>query len=92
LALLIARETGKPYWEALTAAAAVAGKADLSIAASQERRDTQSMEVAGGKAVVRFKPHGVMGVLGPFNFPAHLPNGHIIPALLAGNTVVFKPS
>ena len=40
----------------------------------------------------RFKPHGVMAVIGPFNFPAHLPNGHIIPALLAGNTVVFKPS
>ena len=35
---------------------------------------------------------GVMAVLGPFNFPAHLPNGHIVPALIAGNTVVFKPS
>jgi succinylglutamic semialdehyde dehydrogenase len=30
--------------------------------------------------------------LGPYNFPAHLPNGHIVPALLAGNTIVFKPS
>ncbi|HEY0945195.1 MAG TPA: succinylglutamate-semialdehyde dehydrogenase, partial [Opitutaceae bacterium] len=34
----------------------------------------------------------VVAVFGPFNFPGHLPNGHIIPALLAGNTVVFKPS
>ncbi|MBL4592109.1 MAG: aldehyde dehydrogenase family protein, partial [Phycisphaerales bacterium] len=39
-----------------------------------------------------FHPHGVMAVVGPFNFPAHLPNGHIVPALLMGNTVVFKPS
>ena len=41
---------------------------------------------------VRHKPHGVLAVLGPYNFPAHLPNGHIVPALLAGNAVVFKPS
>jgi succinylglutamic semialdehyde dehydrogenase len=39
-----------------------------------------------------FRPHGVMAVVGPFNFPAHLPNGHIIPALATGNTVVLKPS
>ena len=42
--------------------------------------------------VCRFRPHGVMAVIGPFNFPVHLPNGHIAPALLAGNTVIFKPS
>jgi succinylglutamic semialdehyde dehydrogenase len=45
-----------------------------------------------GRAVLRHRPHGVMAVLGPFNFPGHLPNGHIVPALLAGDTVVFKPS
>ena len=33
-----------------------------------------------------------MAVLGPFNFPAHLPNGHWVPSLLMGNTIVFKPS
>jgi succinylglutamic semialdehyde dehydrogenase len=33
-----------------------------------------------------------MVVLGPYNFPGHLPNGHIVPALLAGNVLVFKPS
>jgi succinylglutamic semialdehyde dehydrogenase len=44
------------------------------------------------KSATRFKPHGVVAVLGPFNFPGHLPNGHIVPALLAGNTVLFKPS
>ena len=46
----------------------------------------------GSKVAVRHKPHGVLAVLGPFNFPAHLPNGHIVPALIAGNAVVFKPS
>jgi succinylglutamic semialdehyde dehydrogenase len=51
------------------------------------------MEAAlGNKVTVRHKPHGVLAVLGPYNFPAHLPNGHIVPALIAGNTVVFKPS
>ncbi len=43
-------------------------------------------------AATRFKPQGVVAVFGPFNLPGHLPNGHIVPALLAGNTVVFKPS
>ena len=46
----------------------------------------------GNKVTVRHKPHGVLAVLGPYNFPAHLPNGHIVPALIAGNAVVFKPS
>jgi succinylglutamic semialdehyde dehydrogenase len=34
----------------------------------------------------------VFGVFGPYNFPGHLPYGHIVPALIAGNTLVFKPS
>jgi succinylglutamic semialdehyde dehydrogenase len=92
LAELIARETGKPIWEARTEAAAVAGKIALSIEAYRNRRDTTSFDMAGTLAVTRFKPHGVCVVLGPFNFPAHLPNGHIVPALIAGNTIVFKPS
>lgn len=45
-----------------------------------------------GEAVLRHRPHGVLAVFGPYNFPGHLPNGHIVPALLAGNTLVFKPS
>ncbi len=45
-----------------------------------------------GRAFIRHKPHGVVAVFGPYNFPGDLPNGHIVPALLAGNTVVFKPS
>lgn len=92
LALLIARETGKPIWESKTEVAAVAGKIGVSVAAFRERRDTTAFDMAGTQAVTRFKPHGVCAVLGPFNFPAHLPNGHIVPALIAGNTIVFKPS
>ena len=92
LALLISQEMGKPNWESKTEAAAVVGKAQLAIDALRERRDTTKSELSGFDAVTRYKPHGVLGVLGPFNFAAHLPNGHIIPAILAGNTIVFKPS
>ena len=91
LARLISVETGKPFWETKTEAAAVAGKVDISIRAYHERTGLSTTEGAT-RAVLRHKPHGVMGVFGPYNFPAHLPNGHIIPALIAGNTVVFKPS
>ncbi|KPF65473.1 succinylglutamate-semialdehyde dehydrogenase [alpha proteobacterium AAP81b] len=91
-AALIARETGKPLWETRTEAASVAAKVDISITAQAERAGTRAGEVAGVRQMVRHKPHGVLAVLGPYNFPAHLPNGHIVPALLAGNTIVFKPS
>jgi succinylglutamic semialdehyde dehydrogenase len=90
---LIARETGKPLWEAKTEVAAVIGKVEISIASYGERTPMRRLEAAlGNKVAVRHKPHGVLGVLGPYNFPAHLPNGHIVPALIAGNAVVFKPS
>jgi len=93
LADLIARETGKPLWEAATEVQAVVNKVDISINAYHERTPTRKLEAAlGSKVAVRHKPHGVLAVLGPYNFPAHLPNGHIVPALLAGNAVVFKPS
>jgi succinylglutamic semialdehyde dehydrogenase len=90
---LIARETGKPLWEAKTEVGAVVNKVEISIAAYMERTPSTRQEAApGSKIAVRHKPHGVLAVIGPYNFPAHLPNGHIVPALLAGNTVVFKPS
>lgn len=90
---LIARETGKPLWEARTEVEAVMGKVDISVTAYAERTGQKKLNSAlQGTAAVRHKPHGVMAVLGPYNFPAHLPNGHIVPALIAGNVVVFKPS
>lgn len=92
LAELIARETGKPVWEARTEAAGVAAKVAVSIAAYHRRTGTDHRDAPFGHMSLVHRPHGVMLVLGPFNFPAHLPNGHIVPALLAGNSVVFKPS
>lgn len=90
---LIARETGKPLWEARTEVESVINKVDISVSAYAERTAQRRFEGAlGAKSALRHKPHGVLAVLGPFNFPAHLPNGHIVPALIAGNAVVFKPS
>ena len=93
LAELIARETGKPLWEARKEVDAVVNKVDISVQAYAERTGKKKFDAGvGTSAAVRHKPHGVMAVLGPFNFPAHLPNGHIVPALIAGNAVLFKPS
>lgn len=93
LADLIARETGKPLWEARTEVESVANKVDISVKAYAERTPSRRIEGALGlRNAVRHKPHGTLAVLGPYNFPAHLPNGHIVPALIAGNSVVFKPS
>lgn len=92
LAHAIGRETGKPLWEARTEVAAMIGKIEISIRAYDERTGSRESELAGARAVLRHRPHGVVAVFGPYNFPGHLPNGHIVPALLAGNTVLFKPS
>jgi succinylglutamic semialdehyde dehydrogenase len=90
---LIARETGKPLWEARTEVDSVIAKVDISVKAYSERSAQRRMDAPmGSRMALRHKPHGVLAVLGPYNFPAHLPNGHIVPALLAGNAVVFKPS
>lgn len=92
LARLISIEVGKPLWESRTEVAAVVGKVTNSIEALLKRRWTTTEQIGAYVAVTRFRPHGVMLVLGPFNLPAHLPGAHIVPALLAGNTIVFKPS
>jgi len=92
MAFAIGSETGKPLWESRTEVAAMVGKIDLSIKAYHERTGEHAAEMPGGQRILRHRPHGVMAVFGPYNFPGHLPNGHIIPALIAGNTVVFKPS
>jgi succinylglutamic semialdehyde dehydrogenase len=90
---LIARETGKPLWEAKTEVESVVAKVEISIRAYAERTGQRKLDSAlQGTASLRHKPHGVLAVLGPYNFPAHLPNGHIVPALIAGNAVILKPS
>nr|WP_199899295.1 succinylglutamate-semialdehyde dehydrogenase [Sneathiella glossodoripedis] len=92
LAHLISSETGKVLWEAKTEVGTMVGKIDLSIKAYNDRTGTKSSENSGVISHLTHKPHGVLAVFGPFNFPGHLPNGHIVPALLAGNTIIFKPS
>ena len=91
LARAIAIDVGKPLWEARTEAQACAAKAAIT---ADEGLKLVSTFAAPGQAGAecRFRPHGVLAVLGPFNFPVHLPNGHILPALACGNAVVFKPS
>ena len=94
---LIALETGKALWDARGEAGILAGKIDITLddSANSGRARVAPYEVQlteTRRGICRFRPHGVMAVIGPFNFPAHLPNGHIAPALFAGGTVVFKPS
>jgi len=92
LAVLIAQETGKTLWDSKSEVAAVIAKLTYASEAHEERTGVKAKQAQVGRAVVRHRPHGVMAVYGPYNFPAHLPNGHIQPALLAGNTIVYKPS
>lgn len=94
MAEAIARDTGKPLWDATSEAKALSSKIDVTINESLKLVQEEHIPNAlpGVEGVIRFKSRGVMAVIGPFNFPAHLPNGHIIPGLLTGNTIVYKPS
>ncbi len=91
---VISRETGKPLWETVTEAKAIVAKFDVTFNYSLDLIKEIRVEKATptGDGFIRYQPRGVFAVLGPFNFPAHLPNGHIVPALITGNCVVFKPS
>lgn len=92
LAQLITLETGKLPSDAAGEVKAVIAKVQITIDAQAARRADSDHPVAGALAQTRYRPIGPVVVLGPFNFPAHLPGGHIVPALLAGNSVLFKPS
>lgn len=88
----ISKETGKPLWDSKGEVSAMIAKVAISIEAYNQRTGEVHKSLPNAELITRHKPHGTVAVLGPFNFPAHLPNGHIIPALIAGNTVIFKPS
>ena len=93
LSSTLARETGKPLWEATAEVDSVIARVEIAIRAYAERSAQRKLDSAiQGVTAVRHKPHGVLGVLGPSNLPAAAPLGHIIPALIAGNAVIFKPS
>ena len=89
LANLIAREVGKALWDARAEAGLLGPKIDVTLADGM-RLVAEQRPAAGLRAT--YEPRGVLAVYGPFNFPSHLPLGHIAPALATGNTVVFKPS
>lgn len=92
LAALISAEAGKVMWDALGEAGAMANKIEISLKAHAERTGAREAVNGAIRSKLSHRPHGVMAVFGPYNFPGHLPNGHIVPALIAGNTIVFKPS
>ena len=92
LAETISLETGKPLWESLAEVDAMVAKVELTVSAYHERRSPVSLELGDTAGTIRYLPLGVLAVVGPFNMPGHIPNGHMVPALLSGNTVVFKPS
>src|SRR6202012_4239113 len=88
----LSRRPGRPLWGTNGRDGPLAAKVDVPFVAYEERTGEKRSPTAFGGAALRHRPHGVMAVLGPFNFPGHLPNGHIAPALLAGDAAVFKPS
>lgn len=89
LADAIVLETGKIRSEAKTEVQTLLNRFDL--VKNAMAADLKAGTVAPGE-VLRYQPLGVVGVIGPFNFPLHLCHAHVVPSLLAGNTVVIKPS
>lgn len=97
IAELISRETGKALWDAAAEAGGLAAKVAITLDESQHGAMSRVTDYELPLSDSRtgrtwYKPHGVMAVVAPFNFPAHLANGHIVPALAMGNTIVLKPS
>lgn len=94
IATALALEVGKPLWEAKTEAAALDSKVTVTITDSYERIKQETIKgvMPNIDGHVIYRPLGPSLVIGPFNFPCHLANGQILAALLAGNSVIFKPS
>lgn len=90
---IMAREAGKPLRESTREVERLIAKVDEIIGPGL--RLVQPFLVQADRGVqgrCRYRPLGALAVVGPFNFPAHTPASHIVPALLTGNTVIFKPS
>ncbi len=92
LAVLISRETGKPLREARLEMAAVIAKFDFTFADGERYLRDTLVEDGPHPALVRRHPLGPAAVIAPYNFPIHLGHGATVAYLLAGNTVLFKPS
>ena len=94
MAIAIAMETGKPLWEAKTEVNSVIAKVDTTIEKSIPRISNKTIPniMPNTEGKLLFKPIGPTLIIGPFNFPCHLANGQLVSSLLAGNSVIFKPS
>lgn len=96
LAAVISRETGKPSDDALLEV--VLTLTHLDWAAKHAGKVLRRRKVPSGlasynqSASVGYEPYGVVGVIGPWNYPFYTPMGSISYALAAGNAIVFKPS
>jgi RHH-type proline utilization regulon transcriptional repressor/proline dehydrogenase/delta 1-pyrroline-5-carboxylate dehydrogenase len=91
LAEAIVLETGKLRSEARAEVGSLVSRFDLV----RQHADADMIEgplKGHPHEQLRLHPLGVVGVIGPFNYPLHLCHAHVVPALLMGNTVVVKPS
>jgi succinylglutamate-semialdehyde dehydrogenase len=86
----ISQETGKIMSEALVEAKNLSARVDLTLEHGLKRVATEFF--IQQRSETRYHSQGVLAAIGPYNFPAHLVNSHVIPALLTSNTVVIKPS
>lgn len=89
LARKLSENIGKPLWEANSEIGSTINKLNITIEAFNERSPSRFEKEL---PILQHKPHGAVAIFAPFNFPVHVAHGHILPALLAGNTVVLKPS
>jgi succinylglutamic semialdehyde dehydrogenase len=89
----LSQETGKPLWEARAEFENTISKVSITVDAYQTRASSSSRDLDGAvSSVTHHRPHGVLAVISPYNLPVQIAHAQIIPALLAGNTVVHKPS
>ncbi|SEK90954.1 aldehyde dehydrogenase family protein [Rhodococcus maanshanensis] len=96
LAAVISRETGKPQGDALLEVMLTVEHLDWAARNAAKvlgkKKVPSGLVSANQEATVRYQPLGVVGVIGPWNYPLYTPMGSISYALAAGNAVVFKPS
>ena len=94
IAQAISFESGKPLWEAIGETNSVIGKVDITINDSLPRISNKVFPeiMAGTTGHIFYKPLGPSFIIGPFNFPCHLANTQILSALIAGNSIILKPS
>ena len=92
IATCISQETGKPLWDTRNEVQTLYTKVQFTLDAYSARCADRIVSHPLCQSITRHRPLGVALLLGPFNFPVHIPHGHLLPALLTGNTIIWKPS